>query len=171
MSDPFIAEVRLFGFNFAPRGWAFCQGQLLSISQNTALFALIGTVYGGNGQNTFGVPDLRGRAARGVGQTTLLGQALGTETETITAAQLPAHSHAMQATSTPATTNSPSAARWAASASGRNPPPIYSSGTPDVDMAASAIGSVGGGQAHNNMQPYLGLNYCIALQGVFPSRN
>jgi microcystin-dependent protein len=172
MSSPFIAEVRLFGFNYAPVGWAFCQGQLLGIAQNTALFSLVGTSFGGNGTQTFALPNLQGRAARGVDDTsTLLGSVLGTAQETITTAQMPAHGHALQATSAPATTDSPTVARWAASGTGRTPPPIYTNGTPDVNMAPGAISPAGGGLPHNNMQPYLALNYCIALQGFYPSRN
>ncbi len=174
--EPFIGEVRLFGGNFAPRGYAFCNGQLLSIAQNTALFSILGTTYGGDGRTTFGLPDLRGRTpigpGRGPGLTRrILGQKLGQETVTLTTATLASHNHPMIATTGFATSMMP----------GNNLPAmppgllgtrIYANGPPNTTMNAAAIDDpTGGNQPHNNMQSFLGLNYIIAIQGVFPSRN
>ncbi len=171
MSEPFIGQVVLFAGNFAPRGWALCQGQLLSISQNTALFSILGTTYGGNGQTTFALPDLRGRVPVGQGPgpglpATSLGQVGGEAAVTLLSAQMPVHTHAMNVTTNDADSKNPSGRFLAGTAS-----PVYASATSGATLNANALSSVGGGQAHNNMQPYLGLNYIIALQGVFPSRN
>jgi len=168
--DPYIGELRCFGFNFAPQGWALCNGQLLSISQNTALFSLLGTMYGGDGRTTFGLPDLRGRAPLSFGQGPGLanysqGQAAGTETVTLTAATLPPHSHAVAASST-ATTKNPSGAVPAVTGAGSS----YGT-TTDLQMSAAMIGGGGSGQPHENLQPYLVLNWCIALVGIFPPRD
>lgn len=170
MSSTFIGEIRAFGFTFAPRGWALCNGQLMSIAQNTALFSLLGTTYGGNGQTTFGLPDLRGRAALHFGQGPGLsarsqGEVSGTESHTLLSTELPAHNHAVsQPTSSgEKTTNRPAGAVPARGGA-------YSTGTPDGSSALT-VGPAGGSQPHNNMQPYLVVNYCIALQGIFPSRN
>ena len=168
--DPFLGELRLFGFNFAPVGWAMCQGQLIGISQNTALFSLLGTMYGGDGMSTFGLPDLRGRTAVGMGQGPGLadyvqGQVGGTETVTLTAAQLPAHNHSVAASSA-ATGKSPAATVPGYTADGST----YGT-TADLAMSPTMVGGGGGGQPHANLQPYLALNWCIALQGIFPSRS
>ncbi|TDN93245.1 tail fiber protein [Microbacterium sp. BK668] len=167
--DPFIGELRCFGFNFAPRGWALCNGQLLSISQNTALFSLLGTTYGGNGTTTFGLPDLRGRVSLAFGQGPGLsnrtqGEQAGTETVTLTAATIPAHGHTVAASSA-ATSKNPSGAFPAVTGAGSS----YGT-TGDLTMNAAMIGGGGSGQPHDNMPPYVVLNWCIALEGVFPSR-
>jgi len=187
MSDPFLAEIRLFAGNFAPKGWAFCAGQVLPISQNTALFALLGTTYGGNGQTTFCLPDLRGRTPIGAGQGPglqdySLGQQAGLEVTTLLVTQLPPHTHtysngtlAIAAASTPGNKQSPANAVPAAEAVGVTA--TYSSANPDVFMSPNALtgtptlASTGGGQPVSLMQPYLTLTYIIALVGVFPSRN
>ncbi|MDF2178068.1 tail fiber protein [Aliiglaciecola sp. CAU 1673] len=168
MSDPFIAEVRIFAGNFAPRGWAFCDGQLLPIAQNTALFSLIGTTYGGDGRTTAALPNLQGRApmhpGRGPGLTDRrLGERVGIETVTLTEAQIPNHSHTLVAFSD-ATASSPS------TSVGLGAAPMYGAGT-QVAMDSDIVGATGGNQAHNNMQPYLGINFIIALQGLYPSRS
>jgi microcystin-dependent protein len=157
-----------FAGNFAPRNWMFCNGQLISIAQNTALFAILGTTYGGNGQTTFALPDLRGRAPIGTGQgpglsLVQLGEMSGTESVALTAAQIPAHTHTMPASTGAQTTNRPTGAYQAAGNS-------YSTATPDTATGASNP-STGSGQAHDNRSPYLGMNYIIAIQGIFPSRN
>ena len=166
--EPFLGEIRLVPFNFAPRGWAICAGQVIPINQNQALFALLGTMYGGNGQTTFALPDLRGCVPIGAGQATggssyPLGATGGQETVNLTTRQLPAHAHAARASSAAAATKDPTTAFPAgggAYAAQRN-----------VRMNASMIGRTGGGEAHENRQPYLALNYIIALQGIFPSQS
>ena len=179
MSSPFVAEITMFAFNFAPKGWAFCAGQLLPISQNTALFSLLGTTYGGNGTTTFQLPDLRGRVANAFGQgqglgNYSLGQTGGQESHTLILNEMPAggHTHTINATNNGTTggTNVPSATvgLGAAYASGAVAVNIYSSAAPTTAMGSLAPT---GGQPHENRMPFLGLNYCIALQGIFPSRN
>jgi microcystin-dependent protein len=169
MSEPFIAEIRIFAGNFAPRGWSFCDGQLLPVAQNTALFSLIGTTYGGDGRTTTGLPDLQGRAAmhpgRGPGLTSYrLGQKVGSETA---AAELPAHSHGGQGTNAAAQQSNPSGLGLA-----RAPDEdAYATPGTVVAMAAPAVAESGSAAAHDNMQPYLALNFIIALTGVFPSRS
>lgn len=169
MSDPFIAEVKIFAGNFAPRGYAFCNGQLLPIAQNTALFSLVGTIYGGDGRSTFGLPNLQGRAAmhwgNGPGLTPRqIGSSGGTATVSLSEAQMPSHNHTLQA--------SPSATSAApASSVGLGNAAMYNTGGTAVAMASQALGSTGGGQPHNNMQPFLGINFIIALQGIYPSRS
>lgn len=172
MSNPFLGEIRLFSGNFAPRGWAFCNGQLLDISINSALYALLGTTYGGDGMTTFGLPDLRGRVPVGQGQgpglsNRVIGQLAGTEAVTLAANQLPQHTHAPRAVPSSATQTSPANGTWAVTGG----PPAYSSGSPGAAMSSSAIGSAGGGQPHENMIPFLGLSFIIATEGIFPSRN
>lgn len=174
MADPFIAEIRLFPFNFAPRGWAWCDGQLLAIAQNTALFSLLGTTYGGDGRSTFALPNLMGRAVMGPGQGPGLsrhdlGESGGSETVTLLATEIPAHSHALVAQVAPGDSPTPQASSFAR-AIGATPyqPPT---GAPLVSMAPEALGAVGGGQPHNNMQPYLTFYFAIALQGVYPPRS
>ncbi|MDH4393107.1 MAG: tail fiber protein [Aquabacterium sp.] len=172
MAEAFVAEIRIFGFNFAPRGWAFCDGQLLPIAQNTALFSLLGTNYGGDGRSTFGLPDLRGRFALHQGQgpglsDRIVGETGGQASVSLLASQMPAHSHALQAAVSP-TTAAPAGAALAPTANGTV---VYRSGAANAQMAASSIGSAGTGQAHENRQPLLGLNFCIALRGIFPPRS
>lgn len=169
MSNPFLGEIRIFGFNFPPRGWAQCNGQLLSISQNTALFALLGTTYGGNGQTTFALPNLTARVPVNTGPTTLPGQAGGEGTHTLTMAELPAHGHSLNASTDFANNNVSAGALPAAKPRGGRDffaPP----GGPVVPLDPGAIGATGTGQPHENRQPYLTLNFIIALQGIFPSR-
>jgi microcystin-dependent protein len=166
MAQPFLAEIRIFSFNFAPRGWAQCNGQLLPINQNQALFALLGTTYGGNGTTNFGLPDFRSRMPFGYGTTFSLGERGGSENVTLTLTNLPAHTHPVIASNNSATTNDPTGTVWANSTT--NP---FSTQSPDTPMAPGAMGSVGGNQPHPNMSPYLVLNLCIALQGIFPSQN
>lgn len=174
MAQPFLAEIRMFGGNFAPRGNAFCNGQILSIAQNTALFSLLGTAYGGNGQTTFALPDLRGRTPIGAGQgpglsPVSLGETSGSESVTLIATEMPAHTHAPQGASTGGTTTDPSGAVWSASIGGRSPPPLYTGAANLVTM--DPAGFAGGSQPHPNMQPYLAISFIIALEGVFPPRN
>jgi microcystin-dependent protein len=173
MANPFIGEIRCFGFNFAPQGWAACNGQLTAISQNTALFNLIGTTYGGDGVNTFAMPNLQSRVpihmGSFAGSTYVLGQAAGVETVTVTTQELPAHTHAITATSNAATLKRPvTNTFYAASSSGNN---FYESGTTLTALASNTVSSAGGGQPHSNLQPYLTLNWCISLFGIFPSQN
>ena len=173
MSDPFIGEIKVFGGNFAPRGWALCDGQLLPISQFTAVFSLLGTMYGGDGRTTFGLPDLRGRVPVHQGQGPGLGnyvqgQRGGSTTTTLTAAQLPSHGHAARAATAPGSTHPPAGGTALARSAGGN---AWSSGAPDTQLAADALTPTGGGQAHNNLQPYLALYFIIALEGLFPSRS
>jgi microcystin-dependent protein len=170
--DPFVAEIRILPFNFAPKGWAFCDGQLLPLSQNTALFSLLGTNYGGDGKSTFGLPDLEGRAAMHQGQAPGLslhdlGETGGTEVVQLLESEIPSHGHSLRADAIdPADTNVPSPnASYALSTGGT----LYQS-TDDAALADDALVPAGGGQPHNNLQPYLTLNFSIALQGVFPPR-
>ncbi|HZH66819.1 MAG TPA: tail fiber protein [Flavisolibacter sp.] len=167
--DPFVAEIRMMPFNFAPRGWAFCNGQLLPISQNTALFSLLGTTYGGNGQSTFALPDLQGRVPMQPGQGPGLslhdlGEMSGTEQVTLLESEIPAHNHTLSGTTLPATSNNP-AGNLPARAN------LYSNSISNlVQMSYQALVPAGGSLPHNNMMPYLTVNFCIAMQGVFPSR-
>ena len=179
---PFIGEVQIFAGNFAPRGWAFCDGQLLPIAQNTALFSLLGTTYGGDGRTTFGLPDLRGRAAmhpgRGPGLASRrLGEKVGTETVTLTTAQIPSHSH----TGTTSTTKIDLSTNVGTSDTsdgrhiGNHLGAFNEDATPDAKLggvtSGTTINNIGGGQSHNNMQPSTTVNYIIALQGLYPSRS
>jgi microcystin-dependent protein len=171
--DPFVAEIRIFGFNFAPKGWAFCDGQILPLSQNTALFSLLGTTYGGDGKSNFALPDLQGSAPMHPGQGPGLslhdlGETGGEPFVTLLDSEMPNHSHQLQAdTLDPADTNVPSpTASFALSTGGT----LYQSAT-DALLSPLALAPTGGSLPHNNMQPYLTLNFCIALQGVFPPRS
>lgn len=166
MAEPFLAEIRMMSFNFAPRGWALCNGQLLPINQNQGLFSLLGTTFGGNGQTTFGLPNLQGRTPIHVGNGHTLGEAAGTASVTLTAQQLPQHAHIpATATTTGGTTATPTNNLLASYLNGYAPVAALTT------LAPGAISSVGGSQAHENRQPYLTINFCIALQGIFPSRN
>jgi microcystin-dependent protein len=172
VSDPFIGEIRLFPYNFAPRGWALCNGQLMSIGQNTALFSLIGTMYGGDGRTTFALPDLRGRVAVSSGQgpglsTYDVGEAGGAESVTLTEGEMPTHSHQVQAngaTSGSAKPNDRFLGRVSAGTA-------YAGASNGRRLNAAAITPTGGGQPHENRPPHLVLNYCIALEGIFPARD
>ena len=171
MSDPFVAEIRVLPFNFAPRGWASCDGQLMPISQNTALFSLVGTYYGGDGKSTFALPNLGGRFATSSGMGPGLsprdvGEAVGQAAVSLLASEMPGHSHALMASATPAST-SPAGSVMAPTANGSS---VYRAPGAPAPMAATAIGPVGGSQPHENRQPYLALTFCIALQGIFPAR-
>lgn len=173
MSEPFIGQVILFGGNFAPRGWAFCAGQIMSIAQNTALFSILGTTYGGNGTTTFALPDLRGRVPVGPGQgpglsNYDLGQVGGTETNTLLISQMPMHNHLLTASNQPADQASPQGNFLATEPTGSTA--IYHTGPAAETLNPSAITLTGGSQPVNNLQPYLGLNYIIALEGIYPSR-
>ena len=173
MADPFVAEIRIFAGNFAPKGWAFCDGQLLPISQNTALFSLLGTTYGGNGKSNFALPDLQGRAPMHPGQGPGLslhdlGEASGSDTVTLLESEMPSHSHTLMANPNSAERPSPTNNLPARSVGAS----LYQSDSTQglVDMAPEAITPSGGDQPHNNMQPYLTMNFIIAMQGVYPPR-
>jgi microcystin-dependent protein len=171
MADPFVAEIRIFPFNFAPRGWAWCDGQILPLSQNTALFSLLGTTYGGNGQSNFALPDLQGRAPMHPGQGPGLslhdlGETGGSETVSLLETEIPSHSHAFGTSVRPADLLNPAQSSLG---SGNQ---LYATAAPAtlVAMSPQALAPAGGDQPHNNMQPYLTMYFCIALQGVFPPR-
>lgn len=169
--DPFMAEIRIFPFNFAPRSWAFCAGQLMPISQNTALFSLLGTNYGGDGKSTYGLPDMQGNAPMHPGQGSglslhALGEQGGSKTVTLQQYEIPQHTHQLMA----ATLNSQSTSPTNNSLGRGNPLRVYTTTGNDVQMSANSIGNTGGSIPHNNMMPYLTMNFCIALQGVFPPR-
>ena len=173
MSSPFVAEVRVFGFNFAPTGWAQCNGQLLPISQNTALFSLLGTFYGGDGKSTFALPNVQASCVNGVGQGPglsdyFLGQQAGTEFVTLLDSEMPAHNHSIVANIAPATLLAPPAANGglARSVNGN----AYKTGAGNTNMAFQSLSVAGASLPHNNVMPSLVLNYCIAMQGVFPPR-
>ena len=173
MSEPFLAEVRMVGFNFAPRGWAFCDGQILPINQNQSLYSLLGTTYGGDGRTSFALPDMRGRVPMHVGNGHREGQKSGEETHTLSIAEMPEHTHTAQASSQPGNSPLPSdntGPNVLASSLNEAYRDLTSPGD-FVTMRSGTIANVGGGQAHDNMQPYLAINFCIALQGLFPSRN
>jgi microcystin-dependent protein len=168
MSTPYLGEIRIVSFNFAPKGWALCNGQLLPINQNQALFALFGTTYGGNGQTNFALPNLQGRVPIHFGNGISLGEAAGQENTTLILSQLPTHNHSVNAanTTTGNVTN-PTNGFFSNSA----PPQIYSAGAPSATFQPTTISATGGSQPHNNMQPSLVLNMIVALQGIFPSPN
>ncbi|MFB9106996.1 phage tail protein [Flavobacterium gyeonganense] len=172
MADPFVSEIRIFSFNFAPKGWAFCNGQILPLSQNTALFSLLGTTYGGNGASNFALPDLQGRAPMHPGQGPGLslhdlGETGGSETVTLLESEIPSHNHNLSVASLNSQSTTP-----ANNSLGRgNPVRVYTSGIPTTAMGANSIATAGGSLPHNNMMPSLTMNFCIALQGVFPPRS
>jgi len=165
MAEPFLAEVRMVGFDYAPRGWAFCDGQIMPINQNQALFSLLGTMYGGDGRTTFALPDLRGRTPIHLGLGYSQGQRGGSENVALGVSELPAHRHAYRATCDDASTTSPDGTKLAPTAV-----QSYRASGELGALHAAAVGNRGGSQAHNNMQPYLTLTFIIALQGIFPSR-
>lgn len=175
MSEPFLGEIRIVGFNFPPKGWATCDGQLLPINQNQSLYSLLGTSYGGDGRTTFALPDLRGRTpiheGRSVGSSFVLGQRGGQETHALTSAEMPAHTHGLRATNDSATQSSPEGNLPATTSSSVGE--LYSSGSAGLtgSLNGAAIANIGDGAPHQNMQPCLTLNFCIALRGLFPSRN
>ena len=170
MSQPFMGEIKIISWNFAPQGWAFCNGQFLPINQNQALFSLFGTMYGGNGQTTFALPDLRGRAPVhvGGGSFTVQGQVAGEASHTLTISELPTHIHSLNATSAAASQITPGGGLLGTTAA---TDPIYGNPSSLVAMDPTSISNIGGSQPHENRQPYLVLNFIVALQGIFPSRN
>lgn len=171
MADPFVAEIRMFPFNFAPKGWAWCDGQLLPLSQNTALFSLLGTTYGGNGKSNFALPDLQGNAPMFYGQGPGLslydiGQFSGSSTVTLLESEIPAHNHTLRGTSDDAESSDSNG-----QAMSRATTAVYSASVPNATMSPNALAPSGGGQPHNNMMPFLTFYFCIALQGIFPPRS
>ncbi len=166
MSEPFLAEIRIFGFNFAPRGWALCDGQILPINQNQSLYSLLGTTYGGDGRTSFALPDLRGRTPGHEGAGHSLGSKFGQDRVALSIAEIPAHTHNARASSTSA--DAPVASSATVLASANN---VYHSPTNLVPIRTGTTANVGAGQGHDNMQPFTVLSFCIALQGLFPSRN
>jgi len=172
MADPFVAEIRIFPFNFAPKGWAWCDGQLLPLSQNTALFSLLGTTYGGDGKSNFALPDLQGRAPMHPGQGPGLslhdlGETGGSETVSLLESEIPSHAHQLRGSIDDADLKIPASTRSLAKSAGGN---IYNTTQLTAAMAPEALAPAGGDQPHNNLQPYLTFYFCIALQGVFPPR-
>jgi len=168
MGTPFLGEIKIMSFGFAPRNWAMCNGQFLPINQNQALFSLLGTMYGGNGQTTFALPDLRGLTPIHQGQQNTIGTKGGEQAHTLSISEMPTHQHVLNATSSAANQIIPGAALLGATAA---TDPIYANPTAIVAMDPSSISNTGGSQAHQNMQPFLTLTFCIALIGIFPSRN
>jgi microcystin-dependent protein len=180
MADPFLAEIKMFGSNFAPVGWAFCNGQLLAIAQNTALFSLLGTTYGGNGTTTFALPDFRSRApvhmGQGVGLSNyVLGEETGTETVSLNITQIPQHNHLLSVSNATASVSDPTNAFPAQVNGGTPRAPVvvnaYAAASSGATFAATAISTAGGSTPHSNIQPVLAVSFIIALQGIFPSRN
>ena len=167
MGEPFLGEIRLVSFDFPPKGWTFCNGQLLPINQNQALFSILGTTYGGDGRVTFGLPYLQGRVPVHVGNGFSIGEAGGEQAHTLILGELPQHTHVVSAVSGPATLANPTGARFAAASTTNFAPP----GGPLAQLDSSVIGEFGGSQAHLNLSPFLVLAFIIALQGIFPSQN
>lgn len=168
MSSPFLGEIRAFGFGFPPKGWALCNGQLLSIQQNTALFALLGTFYGGNGVNNFGLPNLQGRVPLGMSGSIPIGQIAGVENVTLLTSELPAHNHALLGVNANGANHLPATGAFANSATSDA---YYATDASPQPINQNTVTPVGGNQPHSNIQPYLCISWCIALLGVFPSRN
>src|SRR5262249_16649384 len=179
MSEPFLGEIKIISWNFPPKGWTFCNGQLLPINQNQALFSILGTTYGGNGQTTFGLPNLQGRMPTHVGSGIVLGEKGGETAHTLNISELAAHNHLVQGISGAANSNTPDpAGKVLAQSAGSGGSPvqpfganIYASGNPNNVMNPGCIANTGGNQPHENMSPYLVLNFIIALQSIFPSQN
>jgi microcystin-dependent protein len=174
MATPFLGEIKMFAGNFAPRSYAFCSGQILAIAQNTALFSILGTTYGGNGQTTFALPNLQGRvpihAGQGPGLSTYsLGQVGGTETVTLNINQIPSHTHLLTANNGPGTSAAPANNMVLAGSTARDR--VYTTNPANVTLAPNAVGNAGGSQPFSNIQPYLAINFIIAIEGIFPSRN
>ena len=165
MAEPFLSEIRIMSFEFAPKGWALCNGQLLPINQNQALFSLLGTTFGGDGRVNFALPDLRGRTPIHVGSGHTLGERGGEQSHTLSIAEIPTHTHVLQASGSNAATNSASGAVLG------NATAVYHAPTSLTALSPSSVANAGGSQAHLNMQPFLALSFCIALQGIFPSPN
>ena len=163
MSDPFIAEIKIISFNFPPKGWAFCNGQLLQINQNQALFSILGTTYGGNGQTTFALPNLQARTAIHMGNGFTLGQVGGESAHTLTVSEMPAHNHVLQGVAVNGDTPIPTTLA--------NVNNFYSNAPPNTTLTPGSLANTGGSQPHSNESPYLVLNFVIALQGIFPSQN
>lgn len=173
MADPFVAEIRMFPFNFAPKGWAFCDGQILPLSQNTALFSLLGTTYGGDGKSNFALPDLQGRSGMHPGQGPGLslhdlGETGGSETVSLLESEIPSHAHAWNASNQDGTVQTPGGQLTAGGVGGIS---LYNTATSLTPISSDAVSVVGGDQPHNNLQPYLTVNFCIALQGIYPPRS
>jgi len=166
MSEPFLSEIKIMSFGFPPKGWALCDGQLLPINQNQALFSLLGTTYGGDGRVNFGLPNLQGNVPLHMGGGFTLGERGGEQGHTLSISEIPTHTHVLNAVNVPASTNVPDSTVLLAQSTAA---PFYGSGNPTA-MASNAVSNVGGSQAHLNMQPFLVLNFCIALQGIFPSQ-
>src|SRR5712671_3828415 len=168
MAEPFLSEIRIFSFNFAPKGWALCDGQLLPINQNQALFSLLGTTYGGDGRVNFGLPNLQSRTPIHMGSSHTLGERGGEQGHTLSISEIPTHTHTENATTATASTNNPTNTLMLAKSTASN---LYATAASNlVAMAPDAVANVGGSQAHLNMQPFLVLNFSIALQGIFPSQ-
>ena len=165
MATPFLGEIKIFSFGFPPKGWALCDGQLLPINQNQALFSILGTTYGGNGTQTFALPNLQGRVPVHTGNGIILGESSGEQAHTLTLPELPVHTHTPVGSSNKANSGDPTGNLWASATAGSYLP------TANTTMNAGSIQASGGGQAHDNMSPHLVLNFCIALQGIFPSRS
>ena len=165
MAEPFLSEIRIMSFSFAPKGWAMCNGQLMPINQNQALFSLLGTTYGGDGRTTFGLPNLQGSTPMHFGNGHTLGEKGGEQNHTLSISEVPTHTHVLNASNTPAATNIPTGAYLAIVNN------AYTAPANLVAMSPASLANQGGSQAHPNMQPFLTLNFCIALQGIFPSQN
>lgn len=165
MTEPFLSEIKIISWNFAPKGWAFCNGQLMPINQNQALFSLLGTTYGGNGQTNFALPNLQGKVPIHFGNGHTLGETAGEVNHTLTISETPTHTHPVSASSAVPNQGPPTGNMWA------NGSGAYSNAAPDSSMNPASISNTGGSQPHNNLQPYLVLNFIIALQGIFPSQN
>jgi microcystin-dependent protein len=176
MADPYLGEIRIFAGNFAPKGWALCDGQLMAISQNTALFSLLGTMYGGDGKSTFALPGLQGRVPIDQGQgpgmsQRVVGENGGSSTVTLLVTGMPSHPHVAGCQTNPGGLPAPTNNVWSGLPGRPTPPPVYTTAGPNTNMSPQALGQTGGSLPHNNMSPYLGLTFIIALQGVFPTRN